>query len=131
MDRFCKKFPLLKQNILKNLDNQTFARSLETNRGIAKSVNERFFWIQIIKKHVTNFGSHEEAWREALNKTPIDVVRDLAIAVEQYFEFYDHEKLAPLHIAAEKGKRFCTFLTWCFTVVDKLLQTPWVTNFMF
>ena len=67
MDIIFKRFPLVTQKVLKNLDNQSLTRVNEAKRGFAEIlVNERFYWIRSIKKHVRNFEGVEDSWREVL-----------------------------------------------------------------
>ena len=90
MDMLCKRFPLVKKKVLNNLDDQSLTRSKEVNRGIAESLeDERFYWIRIIKKYAGNFEGHEESWKEVIYKTPVDIIKQLAIAVKQFF-FYPY-----------------------------------------
>ena len=104
MDILCKRFPLVVVRVLNNLDDQSLTRSKEASREIAECLdNEKFYWIRIIKKYNGNFEGHEKSWKEVLHKTPVDVVKQLAVAVQQFFESHSFKKLAPLHIAAEKG----------------------------
>ena len=104
MDMLCKRFPLVKKRILKNLDDQSLARSKEANREVAEFLdNGRFYWIRIIKNYARNFEGFEESWMEVIRRTPLDIVKQLALAVEEFFKSYTDKKVAPLHIVAEKG----------------------------
>ena len=92
------------QNTSLNLDDQSLTRSKEASRGIAESLeDERFYWIRIIKKYTGNFEGFEESWKEVIHRTPLDIVKQLALAVEEFFKSYTDKKVAPLHIVAEKG----------------------------
>ena len=110
----CKRFPVVSKRVLNNLDDQTLTRSKEVNRDIAKSLeDERFYWIRTIKKHVENFKGHEESWKEVIYKTPINIIKELAIAVQLFFKAYWHEnmKMAPLHIGVENGSlQLCQYI---------------------
>ena len=71
---------------------------------IAESlVNQRFYWIRIIKNYTKNFKGFEESWKEVINKTQVDILKQLALAVEQFYQSYSYWEISPLHIAAEKG----------------------------
>ena len=104
----------MSKRVLNNLDDQTLTRSKEVNRDIAKSLeDERFYWIRTIKKHVENFKGHEQSWKEVIFKTPINIVKQLAVAVQLFFKSYWRKdvKVAPLHIAAEKGSlQLCQYV---------------------
>ena len=114
MDMLCKRFPLVKQKVLNNLDDQSLTKSREASRDIAESLeDERFYWIRIIKKYVGNFKRHEESWKEVIYKTPINIIKELAIAVQLFFKAYWHEnmKMAPLHIGVENGSlQLCQYI---------------------
>ena len=59
----CRRFPFAGKLILNNLENQSLARSKETNRGINKFLeNERFYWIRILKKYSKNFKGFGELY---------------------------------------------------------------------
>ena len=105
MEIIFERFPLIRQRVIKNLDNQSLTRSFEAKRGFAEFSNiDRFFWIRIIKKYVRNFEGVEDSWREILHRTKIDVIKQLALAVEEFFKCcYLFRFVSPLQIAAEKG----------------------------
>ena len=82
LDVICKRFPLVEKRILNNLDDQSLTRSKEANREIAEFLdNGKFFWIRIIKKYAGNFEGFEESWKEIIHRTPLDIVKQLALAV--------------------------------------------------
>ena len=106
MDIIHKRFPHLTQNVLKNLDIQSLIRSKEANREIAKCLNyKKFYWIRIIKTHKEKFEGFEESWGETLNKSPLEMIKQLAIAVQHFFKHHTSKEIrvAPLHIATDKG----------------------------
>ena len=107
MEKICLRFSHVSEIILNNLGNESLARSKETSQGISKfHENERFFWIRIIKKYNEHFNGFEKSWSEVINRIPLDVLKQLAIAVQQFFKFQSFEKVAPLHIAVEDGYVF-------------------------
>ena len=114
MDITHKRFSHLTQNILRNLDNQSLARSIEANREIAKCLkNAKFYFIRIIKQNEENFEGFEESWREVLFKIPLEMMKQLCNAVQQFFECYSNKEIrvAPLHIAVEKGSlQLCQYV---------------------
>ena len=114
MDTLCKRFPLVNRMVLINLDDQSLTRSKEASKVISESLeDERFYWIRIIKKYVGNFEGHGESWKEVIYKTPINVLEELAVAVQQFFKYYWHEdvKVDPLHIAVDKGSlQLCQYV---------------------
>ena len=104
MENLCIRFPVASEMVLKNLDDPSLKRSKLAGRGMAEFLeNEKFYWIRIIKKYIVYFEGHEKSWREVVNKTPLGIIKQLAIAVQHFFKKHSFKELAPLHIAAEKG----------------------------
>ena len=102
MEIFFKRFPLASKMILNNLDDQSLTRSKQANRGIANLLeNERFFWIRILKKCNENFKGFEESWKQAINKTPVDAVKQLAIVVQEFSKFNHYLKIPPAYIVVK------------------------------
>ena len=99
-----KRFPLLRRKVLKNLDNQSLTRGTEAKRGFAEILDkERFYWIRVIKKYAQNFEGVEDSWGEILCKTPVDIVKQLALTVEEFFKYNSSKEVFPLYIVAKKG----------------------------
>ena len=46
---------------------------------------ERLLWVEIIQKYVGNIEEFPDTWEILVDKTPIEVVKDLALAVHQFF----------------------------------------------
>ena len=82
MDIFCTKYPTASEAILKNLDDKSLARSKKVSREISSFMDEkgRIFWIRSIKNLKENFKGGEESWKQVANKTPVAVLKKLAIA---------------------------------------------------
>ena len=112
MDVIGKRFPLVKQMVLKMLDNQSLSNTKQASRGMAEFLNnERFYWIRIIKKYAKHFEGHEESWREVMKKIPINSLKELTLAVQKFFKSFSFMKTAPLHIVAEKGSfQLCEYV---------------------
>ena len=104
MDLVQKRFPLVSRKVLKMLDNQSLSKIKEASKEMADFlVNERFYWIRIIKKYAKHFEGHEESWKQLMYKIPINTLKEIAIAVQKFFKLYSFKKMAPFHITAEKG----------------------------
>ena len=89
---------------ISNENSQSLVVIKEAKREIVQFFkNERFFWIGNIKKYKGHFEGFEEFWNEVIEKTPTDILKLLAVAVQQFFESYSFKYVSPLHIAAEKG----------------------------
>ena len=96
MEYLSKRFPLATQTVLNNLDDQSLTQIKEASREIEGFLNnERFYWIRIIRKHIKNFKGFEESWNEAIRKMPVDFIKQLAIAVQKFFQSHFFVELAP------------------------------------
>ena len=104
MDTIRNRFPLVNKMVLKQLNDQSLVNIKEACRQSARQlVNGRFFWIRIIKKYMGNFKGVEESWKEVINKTPAEMLKQLAFAVEQFCKSYPFKQVTPLHITAYKS----------------------------
>ena len=114
MEEVCERFPVLNKEILNQLDNQSLVNFKETSRPIFKVMDqERRFWIRIIGKNNEYLESFSELWKKMIHKTPVEVIKDLALAVSLYFKKHLQKNTywkdtrflnpAPHHIAAELG----------------------------
>ena len=113
MENIIKRIPNLGVLILNNLDDQSLAKSKRTSREVAKFLdNERFYWIRILGKYKKNFEGFEESWKDVINKTPTNVIKQLAVAVQKFFELnMSSKKVAPIHIAVNKGSfQLCDYV---------------------
>ena len=92
MDNFCTKYPTASEAILKNLDDKSLARSKKVSREISSFMDEkgRIFWIRSIKNLKEHFKGGEEYWKQVVNKTPVAVLRELAIASHRYFKIHNY-----------------------------------------
>ena len=105
MDNYCKRFPNASKLTFKNLDNQSLVRSKNAGRRISSFLeNETFHFKRIIKSYNGKFEGFEESWREVIKKTPIDVLKQLSIAVQKYFKKHPTKRnVSPHEIALKKG----------------------------
>ena len=86
MDDLCERFPLVAKMVLNNLDDQSLTNCKIVNRKLNNFIeNERFYWIRILKKYVLNFVSFSDSWRKVIKKAPIEIVKELAIASQEFF----------------------------------------------
>ena len=109
MENCIRKFPVVGAMIFNNLDNQSLVVSREINEEISEFIkNERFYWIRIIEGYI---GGQEKAWKEVINKMPINVVKQLTTAVENHCHFGYGYDIAPLNIAAEDNNlELCEYI---------------------
>ena len=116
MDTLCEKFPVLGKMIFNNLDDQTLTKCKEVSREIMSFLdNNTFYWLRVIKgndKNLDRFGrfldTEKEAWDIILNKTPIQIVKPMAHAIQEYIKSHCEFSLystvrSPLHFAAYFG----------------------------
>ena len=122
MDIFVKRFPLLAEKISNNLDNQSLVKFKKVNReNVEFMIQNRFYWIRILKNYNAYFETSKESWKKSISKTPTEFIRHLAMAalhffntaskdIEGFIEFNFHpligffyQQLTPLHIAAYDG----------------------------
>ena len=58
---------------------------LPTFKVRTRQGTERLLWVEIIQKYVGNIEEFPDTWEKLIDKTPIEVVKDLALAVHQFF----------------------------------------------
>ena len=64
MDVIQKRFPTLAVNILNNLDDKSLVKYKESNKENCEFlVQERFYWIRILKKYNRYFETSKESWQ--------------------------------------------------------------------
>ena len=89
MENCIKRFPIVGVMIFKNLDNKSLTKSKEANPKIAEFLeNERYYWIRKITTYNRKFKGFEESWKEVINKTKIDVIKQLFVAAEHFLLFW-------------------------------------------
>ena len=85
MEEVNQRFPLIAQKILSNVDNESLINFKEAGRNNAKFLEkERFYWIRIIQSYNCLIGECKEVWNEVVSKTPIEIIKKLAVAVHQF-----------------------------------------------
>ena len=92
MENFWRRYPNASEAILKNLDNKSLARCKKVSREIFAFMEEngRVFWIRCIKNLKENFKGGEESWKQVVNKTPVAVLKELAIASHKCFKSHNY-----------------------------------------
>ena len=107
MEDLSKKFPLVARIIFNNLDDESLTKIGELNRQTNKLLDqERIYWLRILRKYQKNFIQFKDVWKISLRQMPDGVIKELAIAVNHFFDFLAsrHDKQwSPLHIAGERG----------------------------
>ena len=82
MENICERFPVITQMILNNVDDRSLINFKETSRDNDEMLkSERFYWIRIVKKYNGKFEEFYESWLKVINKSPVEIVKELALAV--------------------------------------------------
>ena len=85
MEEICQRFPLIAQKILNYVDNETLINFNKAGRNNAAFMEkERFYWIRIIKRYNCLIGELQEVWKKVVKKTPVEIIKELAVAVHQF-----------------------------------------------
>ena len=110
MDVIAKRFPTLAVIILNNLDDQSLVKFKKTNRGnLEFIIQERFYWIRILKKHNEYFETNKESWKKAISKTSTEFIKKLAKTTTSFFKVTSKSfiqmnlQVTPLFVAAYDG----------------------------
>ena len=107
MEDLSQRFPLVARIIFNNLDDKSLTKIGNINRTMNKLLDqERIYWLRSFKKYQKNFIQFKDVWKISLRKMPVEVMKELAIAVNQFFDFRASrygKQWSPLHIAAERG----------------------------
>ena len=113
MESLCQRFPNVIELVLDNLDDKSLVNCREASRKMSELLPKgRFYWIRRIKKYNTSFRSFKTSWRQVINKTSVEIIKELAVEVQNFFinhakywVYFDTtaKNIAPLHIAAEQG----------------------------
>ena len=105
MEEICLRFPTVSILIFRNLDN----RSLVTCRLVNKQWmgfidNTKTIWIRMIYKCIATENSnvvnqHEDEWTKVFKKTPVRIIKEMAISVCKNNFPLNLKKSSPLHVA--------------------------------
>ena len=109
MDELCQRFSLIAQKVMNHVDNVTLINFKEAGRNNATFLEkERFYWVRIIKRYNCLFGELQEVWKKVVRKTPVRIIKELAVAVHQFpqtmlkyleYETFPGEPISPLDFA--------------------------------
>ena len=100
MEDLCKRFPHLSENILKQVNDQSLNNCKEISSELLQCLERgRFFWIRMIKKYQKDLKDFPKFWKPVVDKTPIEIVKQVAIAVSRFFQlphlYSDLSELGP------------------------------------
>ena len=114
MENLHNRFPTLITKILENVDDESLVTFKETNREMHGCiVEERLYWVRILRKYKDNFVEFYESWKMVIKKNPVEIVQEIAMAVLEFFRVLMPVgstgtsrttcQWAPLHLAAHHG----------------------------
>ena len=86
MEDLCQRIPSVAVMIFKNMNNESLIKSKEASSELSQFMhNERFYWIRIIMKYNGCFLEYQTMWNKILEKTPADIIQQLADAIQKFF----------------------------------------------
>ena len=80
-----QRFPLVIKNMMNYIDDNslvTFKKAGRNNRNYL--LFSRFYWIRIIQSNNRLFGNFQEEWRKVVIRTPVGIVRELALTLHEF-----------------------------------------------
>ena len=98
------RFPAINKKILNRLDDQSLTKFKEASRQLFPIIDkERTFWIRSLKNYNENFERFLDSWKKVINKTPTEIIKDLAISMNQFHklhrdQFYNYDSFGPERI---------------------------------
>ena len=87
MEDLSRRVPMVNRLILRNLNDRTLVSFNGASREINQVLdNEKFYWIRMMNKYNGNFKEFQGSWRKVISKTPVNTVKQLALAVDKFFK---------------------------------------------
>ena len=85
MEVLYQRFPLVAQKVMNHVDDETLINFKEAGRNNAEFLGkERFYWLRIIQRYNCLIVELQEVWKKVVRKTPVEIIKELAIAVHQF-----------------------------------------------
>ena len=118
MENIFQRFPHLGEAILSNLDNENLVSCNGINQDWQDFIaQQKLPWIRMIKKYILKVHTKlPDSWIEFLSKTPINIVKSIALDVKDILtadrkESYVYNGVFPLHITAACGNlKVCKYI---------------------
>ena len=117
MEEFLARFPGIGREIFNQLDNKNLTQCKEVSRYQCEFLeDDRLLWTRMIEKYKANHVEFKDAWKLVVEKVPVEIVKELALAVEQFYTLRPHQarfnhQHSPHHIAAKRGSlSLCKFI---------------------
>ena len=79
---------------MNHVNNETLINFKGAGRYNAEFLEkEKFYWLRIIRRYNCLIGELQEVWNKVVRKTPVEIIKELAIAVHQFPErmFREHK----------------------------------------
>ena len=116
MENIFQRFPHIGEAILSHLDNENLANCNGINQDWQDFLGQqKLFWIRMIKKYVGSSHNLPDSWLKFLPKTPIDIVKAIALDVKEFYTAEQEKPFphdgSPLLIAAACGNlKVCKYI---------------------
>ena len=107
MEDLCERIPLLAKFVFTNVDNQSLTNCRKASRRLNVLLDsERLLWMRIIKLNRSHFTEHSKLWKKAVHKTPVEILKNLAFAVDRFFKWTstEYRVLSSLEIDIEEHR---------------------------
>ena len=104
IENFFVRFPAINKEISNRLDDQSLTKFKEASRQLFPIIDkERPFWIRSLKNYNKNFERFLDSWKKVINKTPTEIIKELAIAMNQFHklhmdQFFNYDSFSPERI---------------------------------
>ena len=118
MENILSRFPVIGQEIFKQVDNPNLTKCKEVCHSWGYFLNnETLVWLRMLQKYNKNHVEFQEDWKKVTTKVPCEILKRLAIATEQFYTFCSKRlqfQHSPMHIVSERG-----ILSLCKFIADK------------
>ena len=113
MEEISMRFPVIAQQILKQLDNRNLTKCRTVGKILRSSIDEnRLIWTRMIKSYIKRkkcTGKFRKSWKLVMKKVPVKYLEDLALTTQKLATGLEFTivglgyKIAPQHIVAACG----------------------------
>ena len=108
MENIFGRFPVLGNAIFSQLPDQKLVESYQVSKTWQSFIkNQKLPWIRMMQKHTGNIDEHPETWGKVVRKTPVEIVKEMAISVHKFYTAIPIKmaeyQYGPLHVAARDG----------------------------
>ena len=105
MENILSRFPDIGKAILVQVDNKSLVTSREVSRiWRTFTGHQKTIWIRMIKKYIGQQNTFSKDWNIVVSKTKFQTVKDLAIAVQEFYESHNgNKKYFPLYVAVDQN----------------------------